>query len=86
MIPIQQLLSRIRWDQEFGRGQFVIGYQDRFSSDVHYLPLSALGEPGAGGHAFEIVNESGDVITIPYHRVVEVKKDGEIIWQRKKEG
>ena len=29
MIPIQELLSRIRWDESFGKGDFEIGYYDR---------------------------------------------------------
>ncbi len=34
MIPIQQLLSRIQWDQEFGRGEFVLGYYDRVLEEI----------------------------------------------------
>ena len=29
MIPIQELISRIRWDREFGNADFAIGYHDR---------------------------------------------------------
>jgi hypothetical protein len=28
VIPIHELLARIRWDPEFGRGRFEIGYLD----------------------------------------------------------
>ncbi len=29
MIPIHELLSRIRWDPEFAKGNFELGYYDR---------------------------------------------------------
>jgi uncharacterized protein (UPF0248 family) len=29
MQPLQDLLHRIQWDPEFGRGTFAIGYEDR---------------------------------------------------------
>jgi uncharacterized protein (UPF0248 family) len=32
VIPIQDLLHRIRWDGEFGKAQFVIGYYARVAS------------------------------------------------------
>ena len=34
MIPIHHLLSRIRWDPDFGRGEFVLGYYDRILEEV----------------------------------------------------
>ena len=38
MIPIHQLLSRIRWDPEFGRGTFDLGYFDRVEERVVIVP------------------------------------------------
>jgi uncharacterized protein (UPF0248 family) len=29
MIPIRELLDRIRWDPEFAKSEFAIGYYDR---------------------------------------------------------
>jgi uncharacterized protein (UPF0248 family) len=33
MTPLHELLNRIRWDPEFGRGQFKIGYLDHFATN-----------------------------------------------------
>jgi uncharacterized protein (UPF0248 family) len=69
MMPIQELLNRIRWDREFGAGHFEIGYYDRVEARIIRLPFDAL-QFEAGDHfAFEIVNASGEVHSIPYHRV-----------------
>ncbi|MFN6960799.1 MAG: DUF504 domain-containing protein, partial [Rhodocyclaceae bacterium] len=40
MQPIHELLSRIRWDAEFGQGEFVIGYWDRVDRRLHRVRLS----------------------------------------------
>jgi hypothetical protein len=42
MTPIHELLSRIRWDKEFGRGQFEIGYYDRLEDAVHRVTLQGV--------------------------------------------
>ena len=39
MIPIQDLLNRIRWDEPFPTGYFVIGYHDRISGEIVQVPL-----------------------------------------------
>jgi uncharacterized protein (UPF0248 family) len=82
MIPIHELLSRIRWDKEFGQGRFEIGYFDRFEKAVHRVALQEVAFPEDGRHSFEVVDESGLTRRIPFHRVREVVKDGEVIWKR----
>lgn len=82
MIPIHELLSRIRWDKEFGRGCFEIGYFDRFEKVVHRVALQEVAFPEDERHTFEVVDESGLARRIPFHRVREVVKDGQVIWQR----
>jgi uncharacterized protein (UPF0248 family) len=83
MIPIQELLSRIRWDKEFAKGRFEIGYYDRIKDEIVRVSLQAV-HFTAGDHyfAFQIVDEEGEVHSIPFHRIREVRKDGELIWQR----
>jgi len=39
MMPIQKLLDRIRWDREFGRGDFEIGYDDHMEQEILRIPL-----------------------------------------------
>jgi uncharacterized protein (UPF0248 family) len=82
MTPIHELLNRIRWDKKFGQGQFEIGYYDRIEGAVHRVALREIVFPEEERRAFELVDESGVVHRIPFHRVREVIKDGQIIWQR----
>lgn len=80
MIPIQKLLSRIRYDRDFAVGEFVLGYQDRFSPELHHVSLREVVESASG--AIELWNDEGRLVAIPLHRIVEVRRNGEIIWER----
>ena len=82
MIPIQELLSRIRWDPEFGRGKFVIGYYDRIARQIIKVPLARLVFETDSPSSFEAIEADGSVHSVPYHRVREVYRDGELIWRR----
>jgi uncharacterized protein (UPF0248 family) len=82
MIPIQRFLDHIRWDPEFGRGQFAIGYYDRVERRIVKVPLARVHlEPG-NRFSFTAVEADGSVHDVPFHRVREVYRNGELIWQR----
>ncbi len=82
MTPIHALLNRIRWDKEFGRGRFDIGIFDRKEGTIHRVAFQQIAFPPGERGAFELTDESGQVLRIPFHRVREVHKDGQIIWKR----
>lgn len=82
MTPIHELLSRIRWDPEFGRGEFVIGYYDRIADSVIRVPLSLVNFDSANHFSCHIVDSEGETHMVPLHRIREVYKDGALIWQR----
>lgn len=82
MQPIHELLERIRWDPEFGKGEFVIGYYDRVLGQVVRVALRDVQfEPG-DHFFFQALDEAGECHAVPYHRVREVYHDGRLIWQR----
>jgi uncharacterized protein (UPF0248 family) len=80
--PIHELLSRIRWDAEFARGRFELGYLDRVQDRIVLVPLAEVRFPEDEAGIFELVDTDGGVQRIPLHRVREVHKDGVVIWQR----
>ena len=82
MIPIQDLLHRIRWDPAFGRGHFEVGYWDRIERRELRVPLDRDALPGGEHFFFTAVTPDGDVLTIPLHRIRSVYRDGVRIWQR----
>ena len=82
MTPIHELLNRIRWDKDFGSGQFEIGYLDRHEGTIRRVRLEELIFPEGERRVFELSDETGQVRRIPFHRVRQVWRDGEVIWKR----
>jgi uncharacterized protein (UPF0248 family) len=82
MIPIHELLSRIRWDRGFARGRIEIGYLDRIEKRVIRVPFRELRFPEDRHHVFEIEDAGGVRRRIPFHRVREVRRDGRAVWRR----
>lgn len=82
MIPIHKLLSRIRWDKEFGRGDFRIGYYDRIQGRMIRVPLREIFFETDDHFSFDLIDHQGVLHSIPLHRIKEVYKDGELIWYR----
>ena len=86
MIPIQDLLHRIQWDPQFGAGDFVIGYYDRIANSIVRVPFRRLYLEQGEHFSFEAVEHDGTVPTVPFHRVREVWRSGELIWRRMRAG
>jgi uncharacterized protein (UPF0248 family) len=82
MLPIRKLLSRIRWDREFGRGEFEIGYFDRVAGEIVRVPFRELVLDSEERESFGLLDQEGVYRRIPFHRVREVYRNGECIWQR----
>ena len=82
MIPIHELLNRIRWDRAFSEGEFSIGYYDRLKAEIIIIPLDKAIFDKEDHFNFSFVDETGEVHTIPLHRIKQVYKNGELIWHR----
>ena len=75
-------MNRIRWDPDFGRGEFQVGFYDRVLDGTVVVPLSGLDFPQDDGFAFELLDACGERRRIPFHRIREVYRDGSRIWSR----
>jgi uncharacterized protein (UPF0248 family) len=82
MIPIQDLLHRIRWDPAFGRASFEIAYLDRVAGGLERVRVDDLRFDAEAPLGFEVTGRDGQLRFIPYHRVREVYRDGVQIWRR----
>ena len=82
MIPIQDLLHRIQWDSEFGRAAFQVGYVDRVAGDTVRVPFGDVRLEHGQLVVLNAFDEDGSPATIPLHRVREVWRDGQLVWQR----
>jgi len=82
MIPVQDLLHRIRWDADFGSAEFRIGYYDRIEHRIIVAPFQSLNFPYDTPFAFEMVDIDGNILSIPFHRICQIYRNGELIWER----
>ena len=82
MIPIQEMLNRIRWDKEFGDAEFVVGYYDRIEATLILVPFVELYFDEEDHFSFQVLDEEGESHNIPLHRVKELYRNGFLIWQR----
>ena len=82
MQPLQDLLNRIKWDVEFGKAEFTLGYYDRIVHDEIIVPFVSISFDPQRPATFSFEDEDGIVRHIPLHRVRAVYKDGVVIWRR----
>ncbi len=82
MMPVQQLLNKIRWDKEFSSGSFEIGYLDHVEQRTIRIPFRKIRFEEGNSFSFELEDEMGETLQIPFHRIREIYRDGALIWQR----
>ena len=82
MIPIHELINRIRWDEAFAKGNFVIGYYDQKDKKIIRVPFLQIYLIPSDHFFFQVTNRDGSPHEIPFHRVKEVYKDSKLIWHR----
>jgi uncharacterized protein (UPF0248 family) len=82
MMPIQELLSRIRWDADFGKADFEIGYLDRIQQRIVRVPLKELAFVDDDPFDFQFYDQEGETHSVPLHRIKAVYRDGDLIWHR----
>lgn len=82
MITIRALLNRIRWDRDYGRGEFAIGYFDRVEERIIVVPLTEVRFDPDDHFSFRLIDAAGEPVAIPLHRVCAVYRNGGMIWHR----
>lgn len=82
MTPVHELLSRIRWDPAYAEGEFQIAYYDRVQQQLVKVSLQAITFDKEDHFAFALLDSEGEIHHIPYHRIREVYRGGELIWHR----
>ncbi|MGC1817068.1 MAG: DUF504 domain-containing protein [Casimicrobiaceae bacterium] len=82
MIPIQDLLNRIRWDPEFDHGHFELAYWDRVARRLVRVPFDPRMLHSGDHFFFEAATPEGELHEVPLHRVRTVYRNGIAIWHR----
>lgn len=82
MQPIHELLKRIQWDSEFGKGEFELGFYDRVEANIIRMPFREITFELGDHYLFHYVDEEDEEHSVPFHRIKAVYKNGELIWHR----
>jgi uncharacterized protein (UPF0248 family) len=82
MVPIRELLARIRWDPAFGHGRWEVGYLDRVLATLVRVPLTDMHTDEANRFSFEVIDDEGVTRSIPYHRIRMAWRNGKVVWAR----
>lgn len=82
MQPIHELLNQIRWDKEFGKGYFELGFLDHVEEKIIRLPFRNIVFVQGDHYFFHYVDEDNIEHNVPFHRIKTVYKNGELIWHR----
>jgi len=82
MQPIHELLKRIQWDSEFGKGEFELGFYDRVEANIIRMPFREIKFVPGDHYLFHYVDEEDEEHSVPFHRIKAVYKNGELIWHR----
>jgi uncharacterized protein (UPF0248 family) len=76
MIPIKELINKIKWDKRENPEDYTIHYIDRITKRLKEIAFT------------DIINIEGNFMLvgeaeIPLHRIKQVRKKRKVIWQRR---
>jgi len=77
LVPVSEVLRRIRWDQTLQPSDFFILHYDRVEDTVVESPVDAPNESIAG-------KDTQLIDALPEHRIVAVKYKEQVVWDREK--
>ena len=82
MKTVQEILNRIRWDENFAKHRFKIAFFDRLEQNLITIDFSELQFSPDDHFCFHFVDTFGEIHSVPYHRVRAIYSDDMLIWQR----
>jgi len=75
MITIRELLNKIKWSSE-NPGEYSLFYTDRITKELKEIKYDSIKDNDA------VFITLKDDTQIPLHRIVKVKKENKLLWER----
>lgn len=82
MKTVQEILSRIRWDEDFAKNTFKIAYYDRVEDNLIIVGFNELQFSPDDRFGFYLIDQYGQTHSVPYHRVKAIYQNDKLIWHR----
>lgn len=79
MIPILNLLNKIKWDKNLNPEEYSIFYLDRITKsliEIRYNDIKKIEK------SFMILEKNNEEVNIPLHRIRKVKRKNKLVWER----
>lgn len=77
MIPIKDLLNKIKWDKSENPDDYIIVFIDL--NKERSIPYSAIKRFEGN---FMVIDKDNEEVEIPMHRIRKVLKKSDLIWKR----
>jgi uncharacterized protein (UPF0248 family) len=84
--PLKNILNRFRWDSNERAENYMITYRHRGAPDDRKQVMSSE-IVKLGKSYFTLPSESGEDVTIPFHRILEIRnlRTNDAIWKSRRE-
>jgi uncharacterized protein (UPF0248 family) len=84
--PLKNILSKLRWDSREDAEKYVVTYRHRGAPDDR-KQIEASDIQKLGKSYFTLQSESGEEVTIPFHRILEIRdtRNDLVIWRGRRE-
>jgi len=79
MLPIHELLNKIKWDKRENPDDYLIFYYDRILKKLIQLPYNKIKRIEGSFMVLDNEEESN----VPLHRIRKVAKNNAVVWERK---
>ncbi len=79
MLPIKDLLNKIKWDKKENPEEYTLFYFDRILNNLIPIPYNKIKRLEG---SFMIL-DSEDETNIPLHRIKKVTKNKIVVWERR---
>ena len=79
MLPIQDLLNKIKWDIRENPDDYLIFYYDRILKELMQIPYNKIKRIEGSFMVLDNEEESN----VPLHRIRKVAKNNAVVWERK---
>lgn len=79
MIPIKDLLNKIKWDKRENPDDYAIFYLDKIANkliEIRYNDIKRI------EGTFMVIDKDNEETYIPMHRIKKVKNKDKIVWSR----
>lgn len=82
MIPITDLINKIKWDKRELASDYKMGYWDNVKKEIIFIDFEQMIFEEGNKFSFSYIDEQGRH-EIPFHRIRKVVKKGRVVWERK---